>query len=159
MEKNQKIVIGVVVALVVIIGLVVFIKNMNDNSQPASTMTNNQTQTPPATTTPEQATTTPASSAKGSMAYTDAVVKYKDRRIQFTQTCQASPTNMVFKNPVTLMLDNRSTITQKITIAGKTYTIGSYKYTVITINQKTLPATLYANCNSSNNVATILMEK
>jgi hypothetical protein len=92
------------------------------------------------------------------MSYGDAVVYYGNNRIQFGSSCEAIPNRMAVANPVTLMLDNRSAGPQKIVIAGKTYNVADYNYVVVTIKEKTLPVHLFVNCNSSVNVAEIILE-
>ena len=92
------------------------------------------------------------------MNYGDTVVKYGNNRIQFTPNCQAVPNRMAAANPVTLMLDNRSDMEQKITIGGNSYGVAAYNYVIVTINKKTLPVNLFINCNNQANVAEIILQ-
>lgn len=89
------------------------------------------------------------------LSYGDAVAKYTDHRIQFNSICQAIPGQVVFANFTTIMLDNRSDGVQKITIAGKTYTVPAYDYVLVTLKQKVLPITLHVNCNNQMNAVEI----
>lgn len=158
MDTNKRTILWVVVAAAVIILLIFAFKNKGSQPAPTTSNSNSANQVNSSSTTPpaaSPATQTPPNS----LAYTEAVQKYKDRRIQFTPTCQASPNNMTFKNPVTIMLDNRSAGTQRIGILGNTYTLSAYGYTIVTLNQSGLPKTILVDCNTSQNVAKILLEK
>jgi len=44
------------------------------------------------------------------IAYDEALVKYKDTRIQINSGCQAFPNNVTYKNGTTIMIDNRSNV-------------------------------------------------
>lgn len=92
------------------------------------------------------------------ISYGEAVANYGNNRIQFTPDCQAVPSNMAVANPVTLMLDNRSGLEQKITIGGKVYGVAAYNYVIVTINEKTLPQNLFITCNQRPNVAEIILQ-
>ncbi len=115
------------------------------------------------------ATSTPASKPvqirkpkpkSATLSYGDAVVKYGFNRIQFAPGClQASPNQMATANPVTLMLDNRSNEAQTITIGSHSYTVAPYNYVIATINETTLPVTLYISCNQQKNVAEIILQR
>jgi hypothetical protein len=59
---------------------------------------------------------------------------------------------MAVANPVTLMLDNRTSTTQKVTIGKAVYNVAGYNYVIVTINEKTLPVNLFVNCNQQTNV-------
>jgi hypothetical protein len=92
------------------------------------------------------------------MSYGDAVTKYANSRIQFDQNCHAFPSQMAVANPVTLMLDNRSNVEQKITLSGKVYGVAAYNYVLVTLNQKALPQNIFINCNQGVNVVEIILE-
>jgi flagellar basal body-associated protein FliL len=93
------------------------------------------------------------SSPEKALTYQQALVKYKDKRIQFTADCQASPDRQVFKVGTSIMLDNRA---QKATTVkvGSTYNLGSYGFRIITLNNT---GTFLVDCGVSQNVATVIV--
>jgi hypothetical protein len=93
-----------------------------------------------------------------SMKYTDAVAKYADKRIQLDTTCQARPNNVTFKSGTTIMIDNRSPKTANVRL-GSTFSIKPYGFKIMTLSSSKLPATLYIDCGTSQNVATVLIQK
>ena len=93
-----------------------------------------------------------------SLNYGEAVTKYANSRIQFDSDCQAIPSQDAMANSMTVMLDNRSNATQKITIGGQQYNVAAYNYVLITLSKKTLPAYLYINCNNRVNTGEIILE-
>jgi hypothetical protein len=94
------------------------------------------------------------------ISYGDAVVKYGFNHIQFAPGClQASPNQIATANPVTLMLDNRSDQAQTITIGSHSYMVAPYNYVIATINETTLPVTLFISCNQQKNVAEIILQR
>ncbi len=99
-----------------------------------------------------------ATSPAASLTYQQALDKYKGTRLQLDKTCQASPNNMTFKNGATMMLDNRSPETRTVKV-GSTYTIKPYGFRIITLSASTFPTTYLVDCNGSQNVATILVQK
>lgn len=129
-----------------------FIPTATTSPTPAPTSTNATTST--------QAAVLPRRKSKSvpQISYGDAVVNYANNRIQFDQNCQAHPSHMAVANPVTLMLDNRSNVEQKITIGKAVYNVAGYNYVIATINAKTLPVNLFVNCNQQTNVAEIILE-
>lgn len=92
------------------------------------------------------------------LSYGDVVTKYANTRIQFNQNCQAIPGQTVMANPATVMLDNRSDQTQKITIAGHSYSVSAFNYVLVTLNEKNLPQTLHVDCNNQMNSLQIVLE-
>jgi hypothetical protein len=102
----------------------------------------------------------PLSTKSSAAAYSTAVKQYEGRRIQFDMYCQAIPTSLVFKNGVSLMLDNRSGDARTITIGGTPYYLAGYGWKVVTlsVSASQLPKTLSINCGSAVNVSHILLE-
>lgn len=94
-----------------------------------------------------------------SMTYDQAVTTYKDARIQFSQTCQASPMQPTFKNGTEIMLDNRSSEIKTLAFDSTTYTIPAYGFEIVTLSAMTLPHTVFVDCNTSQNVTSILIQK
>lgn len=93
-----------------------------------------------------------------SISYAQALVQFKDARLQLDQNCQASPNNMTFKNGAYLMVDNRASAARTVKI-GSTFSINAYGFKIVQLSSATLPATWYVDCDASQNVATILIQK
>jgi hypothetical protein len=146
-NKNLWIVLGLV-ALVIIIWAVVM--SSNSYNQPSSNTTYNM----PAPA-PSPVATAPSSS---SAAYTAALLKYGTNRIQFQQACQTVPNAMVVKSGTTIMLDNRASITHTVKL-DRTYVIRADGFTTTTLSGGTLPRKILVDCDKSQNVATITVEK
>jgi hypothetical protein len=124
------------------------------NPPPIAESQNTATEPPPAPA-PEQKAPT-KTPTKPVMSYTEAVKAYEGHRIQFDNACQATPFSVTYKVGTKLMFDNRSNQTRKITIDGKSYSIPAYGYQIITFNNL---GTKYANCDTSKNVLTVLIQK
>lgn len=92
------------------------------------------------------------------ISYQNALIKYKNARLQIEQTCQASPDKMTFKNGAYLMIDNRSPVEHTVKV-GAQYPIKGYGFKIIQLNSSTLPATWLVDCDQSQNVSSILIEK
>jgi hypothetical protein len=93
-----------------------------------------------------------------SISYADALVKYKDARIQLDDDCQAFPNSVTYKNGTSIMIDNRSGVTRTVKVGGA-YTIKAYSFKIIKLDRPTLPETLLIDCDNYQNVATILVQK
>lgn len=153
-DKTQKLLWMVIPAIVAII-LVVWL-----NKYPASNYQNNNQQSSGSNSqTSEAPEGTPQPGTSTKLSYTQALSLYQGKRIQFTPICQAIPNDVTYKNPVNLMLDNRSNVPQKITIGKVSYNLGAYNFRIVTVSTNVLPQTLYVNCNAQINVARILMQK
>ena len=97
-------------------------------------------------------------SGAASISYQNALIKYKDARIQLDQSCRASPSNVTFKNNTSIMIDNRASLARTVKV-GFTFSIKPYGFKIVNLSSATLPATWYIDCNGSQNVATILIQK
>lgn len=93
-----------------------------------------------------------------SINYQQALIKYKDHRIQLGQNCQATPNNVTYKNGTSIMIDNRSSVARTVKV-GSSYTINAWSFKVINLTSSTLPATWLVDCGAQQNVATILIQK
>ncbi|MEK7227921.1 MAG: hypothetical protein AAB681_01030, partial [Patescibacteria group bacterium] len=92
-------------------------------------------------------------------SYANALVKYKDRRIQFDDTCRAFPSTVTYKDNTGIMLDNRSAQTRIIKV-GSTYTVKPYGFKIIVLPDIYLKSkTLLVDCGAAQNVATILIQE
>ncbi len=160
MGKNITIIIAIVAALLVITGIwfswqaystpvVVGPVDQNgevaDITQAGEENTNNQDG---------------SGSTTAKLSYTAAVKLYTDRRIQFDSKCVATPNNASFKEGTVIMLDNRGTTAQKISVGGVVYTIGAYDYRVVTLSTTAqLPVTLNIDCGTGQQNARILLQQ
>lgn len=99
-----------------------------------------------------------ASSPAAPISYQNALLKYKDARLQLDTTCQGSPDRMTFKNGTNIMIDNRSPNTRTVKV-GSTFTIKPWGFKIVNLSSATLPATWYVDCDQSQNVSTILIQK
>jgi hypothetical protein len=93
-----------------------------------------------------------------SLSYQQALLKYKDARLQLDKNCQASPDKMTFKNGAYMMVDNRSSVARTVKV-GSVFPIKAYGFKIIKLSSATLPATWYVDCGSSQNVATVTIQK
>ncbi len=162
MEKNQDdkiiwIVAGVVIVLV--IGFLVWnsVSKKDDVIAPPAT---DVTVVPQPTTEPESTIDGSGSvNVPASLSYANALIQYKDKRIQFDKTCQAFPNTVTYKDNTGIMLDNRSP-NPRIIKVGTEYTIKGYGFRIITLPDIYLKAkTILVDCDKQQNVATILVQE
>lgn len=92
------------------------------------------------------------------LKYADALVLYKDKRIQLDANCIATPNNPTFKNNTKIMVDNRSAVSRTVKLGG-VMTIPAWGFKIVTLSANVLPATWLLDCGSSQNVATVLIQK
>lgn len=92
------------------------------------------------------------------LTYAQALAKYKDARIQLGENCQASPNNVTYKNNTSIMIDNRAPVSRTVKV-GSAYNVKAWGFKIIKLSSATLPATWYVDCDKSQNVATILIQK
>lgn len=92
------------------------------------------------------------------ISYADALVKYKDARIQLDNNCQANPNNVTFKNNTNIMIDNRSNMARTVR-AGSVFSIKAYDFKIVKLTSASPSTTWYMDCDKSQNVATILIQK
>ncbi len=170
-QKTLFTIIGVLV-IILIIALAITKLTGKDKGQMGqdgtNTATNQQNTNPTSaapTTPPEDTSTSPSGTGSGTstgvpkLSYTDAVKKYGSNRIQFDTACQSHPNNVTYKAGTYVMFDNRAPVTRKIGFNGTTYTIRADDYTVIHMVAAKYPATILVDCDKSQNVATVLIQK
>ncbi len=92
------------------------------------------------------------------ISYANALIKYKNARIQLNDQCQALPRQMTFKNNTNIMIDNRSSASRTLKI-GAPVSIKGFGFKIINLSSAKLPATWLVDCDKSQNVATILIQK
>ena len=152
-KKNTNTIIWVIVIAVLIIGVVMIFGKKT--VAPVENPTDATISEPEST----QDTTAGSATVSGSsMKYTDAVAKYVDRRIQLDKVCQAHPNNVTYKNGTTIMIDNRSPQAARVHL-GSVFTINPYSFKIVTLSSTTFPKTFLVDCGTSQNVATILVQK
>ncbi len=145
---------GVILVLFLVIG---FYKSSDDNTAETpdlglADVINNESSEAKDT----SVKTTKATAPK--LSYQDAVNKYANTRIQFDDACHATPTNMTYKSGTSIMLDNRAGVSRKIRV-GSVYTVPAYDFKIVKVSSTVLPATWLVDCGTSQNVATILIQK
>jgi hypothetical protein len=92
------------------------------------------------------------------ITYGEALAIYKNSRIQFDTLCQASPNNFVYKNGTNIMIDNRSPVSRSIKV-GSVYNVEAYGFKIIQLSSIVLPTKWLVDCDNSQNVATITIQR
>lgn len=161
-EKNKSMwmIAGVVLVVVAIIIFVVMQNKDNDdllenenNIVQEEVVVEDENKVGELDTTGDDVATSPAAS----LSYEQALVKYKNARLQLDKTCQASPDRMTFKTGTSIMLDNRAPVSRTVKV-GSTYNIKAYGFKIITLSASTFPTNLLVDCDKSQNVATIIVQ-
>ncbi len=93
-----------------------------------------------------------------SPSYTQALVAYKDARIQLDSDCRAIPSKVTYKNGTSIMVDNRAAVARTVTV-GSTFSIPAYDYKIVKLSSAVLPVTWNVNCDQRVKVASILIQK
>jgi hypothetical protein len=157
-KKTLWIVLGIVLVVIIVFWAM-------SSSTPAPeyppVAQDNTTVTPPPEST--QDTTTGSINTGGaaaSLSYAQALVKYKNARIQIDENCQANAQSqkMQFKNNASVMIDNRAPVARTIHL-GSIFPIKAYGFKIIKLYSATLPATLLMDCDKIQNVSTVLIQK
>lgn len=118
------------------------------------------TSSSPTTSATSLVTISPVATPKLTLSYTNALKLYEGKRIQFDTMCQANPNRMVLKSGAKIMLDNRSATPRTIALGGTKYTLAAWGYLIVTPRvTKALPETILVDCGTSQNVATLIIEK
>jgi len=138
-----------VVVVIIIAVAIALVQNNKDNSDMSAYPTGQQpTPTP-----------TPATGEAANLTYNQALEKYGTNRIQFNAACQTTPSSVVYKAGTMVMFDNRSAGPHTITFNGSKYTLAGYGFKVLAMTASKYPATILVDCDKSQNVATILIQK
>ena len=153
-KKNYNLIIGLI-AIIAIVALVRFL-----GSSPSVTVDKVDNGNQVAVESTEDTTTgsVDVSAPKPTITYAQALVKYKDARIQLDTACQASPNNVTYKNNTSIMIDNRSSVARTIKV-GSVLPIKAWGFKIIKLSSSNLPATWLIDCGVSQNVATVLIQK
>lgn len=93
------------------------------------------------------------------MSYQDALTKYANARIQFTPTCQATPSQATWKTGTNIMLDNRSANMRTVHLGSLgDITIKPWGFKIVRFTSAMLPNVITIDCDASQNVAQITIQ-
>jgi len=161
--KNKNLWLGIAAVLVVVL-LVVILSKRGDKEAEAPLDTNtegvvevvteDETAQPVRRRTPATKETAPAPK----MTYAEALVRYKEFRLQFDTECRAVPNNVTYKSGTEIMIDNRSAANRKF-VLGSTFTVAPYDFKIVKVASNVLPYTYLVDCGDRQNVATILVQR
>jgi hypothetical protein len=162
-NKNKTLWTWVIVVLIVVVGLVLWAMMGSNGSTVAPTPVADNTSPTALTPIPSEDLSTgsvDSGAPAATIAYSDALIKYAKARLQLDANCQADAQNqkMTFKNNALLMVDNRASVARTVHI-GSVFPVKAYGFKIIKLSSAKLPATLLVDCDASQNVATILIEK
>ncbi len=142
MDKNTKILLGVVAVVIVLGGLiwVVFSNNSagwNSSNSTSSDYLKSIQSIPTSTavnTTGGTGTSTPrvGDADKNIALYVEMVKKFPGVRFEFSKNCTlVTPTDFVIKKGNQFMIDNRDSKSHVFTFAGQKYTVSDYGYAIV----------------------------
>jgi hypothetical protein len=157
-NSNSKMWVWVVVVLIVVIGVVLWATKSSAPIVVQNTTPTDNTALQVDSTEDLSTGSVDSGSPAATIAYSDALVKYKDARLQLDKVCQASPDKMTFKNNAILMVDNRAPVARSVKV-GSTFPIKAYGFKLVKLSSAKLPATWLVDCDKSQNVSSILIEK
>jgi len=158
-NKNKNLWIGLGVVLVIVVGIIIW--SMSNANPAVAPTVEEDTTTPLTEPIPQEDKSTSGvnnSPTASTLSYANALIKYKDARIQLDNNCQATPHNLTFKNGTNIMIDNRASVARIVKV-GSIFTIKGYGFKIVKLSSATLPATWLVDCGKSQNVATILIQK
>jgi hypothetical protein len=92
------------------------------------------------------------------LSYGDAVRTYGSNRIQFGETCLATPATAVFKKGSEIMLDNRSWEAKTFTVNGTAYSVAGQDYAIAPLNVLPPSQDVMIDCGVMKNVVTITVQ-
>lgn len=92
------------------------------------------------------------------ISYANALIRYKNTRIQLDKMCQAVPHNVTYKNGANIMIDNRAPVARTVKV-NAVFPIKAWGFKIVKISSVKLPATWLVDCDKSQNVATILIQR
>ncbi len=157
--ENKNLWIALIIILIIIVGIVAWSMNKNLALAPSGGVDENKDTALEANLGMNTGKTKTAPSLND-ISYNDAFIKYKDARIQLDKTCQAIPSNPTFKNNTNIMIDNRSPVARTVKISSVfNLNIKAWGFKIIKLSSLTLPVAWLVDCDESQNVATILIQK
>ena len=160
LKENKNLMISIAIILVIIVLGLVFSKDKNtekdnsDNKSDDSSVVDENTESPK-----PYIGSNPKSAPVPRLSYEDALIKYSSSRIQFGDTCIATPFMSTYKNNTKIMLDNRSGESKTFVVGSISHFVPAYDYTLVTLAYSNLPQTIYIDCGKQLNVATILVQE
>jgi len=162
-NNNKNMVWAVIVILVIVFGIIFFMKSSPKEGAMINDADTNMPAGNGAVDGPESSIDVTGDVTSGvqqvSIAYADALIKYKDKRIQLDKICQATPNRVTYKDNIGIMIDNRSAQTRTVKV-GATYTIKPWGFKIIVLPDVYLrSSTLLVDCDKSQNVATVLVQE
>ena len=160
--KNKNLWLGIAAVLVVVL-LIVILSKRGDKVEeiPMDTVaegTEVVTEEPAVKPAPSRTPATKETAPAPKISYAEALVKYKDFRLQFDTECRAVPNNVTYKNGTEIMIDNRSGANRKF-VLGSAFTVAPYDFKIVKVVSNVLPYTYLADCGDKQNVATILVQR
>ncbi len=159
-KENQSLMISLAIIIVIIgLGLVFSKGKSNDDSKDTVNQSNTEEQTALEADSKPYVVKEVTSTPEPRLSYDDALAVYKDSRIQFGETCSATPFYSVQKNGATIMIDNRAKTPRAFTVGKIPYYAPAYDYTLVKLNYTNLPQTVYIDCGTQQNAATILVQE
>ncbi|MDQ3075567.1 MAG: hypothetical protein M3Q34_00350 [bacterium] len=165
-DKNKNMWMWVVVAVLVIGAIIAMVMSSKDDDVAVVTDANKEVAMdaddklapPEGVEDTTEGSVNKAAAPAATLTYQQALEKYKDRRIQFNDSCSAVPNNVTYKDNTGIMLDNRSAQTRTIKVGG-TYTVKGYGFKIVTLPNITTQKTFLVDCDGQQNVATILVQE
>lgn len=88
--------------------------------------------------------------------YTELILAYKDRTLQFGDLCHVRMSNQAYKAGEQILLDNRNNFPVSIKIGMDTYELPSYGFKVVSLNTE---GEFMVDCAGYENVATVTVQK
>lgn len=160
---NNKTILTVAGVVVAVVAIILIVRSMDKGAgapvvsvSPMASVSGGPTTT---VTTRPTAKTSPVAVPPSNLTYGEALAKYGSLRIQFDAMCQAHPNAMVVKNGAYVMLDNRSSSPRTITLGTAKHALPAYGFYVAHMTSTSFPAKVLVDCGTSQNVATITIEK
>lgn len=87
--------------------------------------------------------------AENTLSYSDVVMLYGDKRIQFDNDCKATPSNASFPLGTIVVLDNRGNSVKAIKFVDDTYAIPPLHVKLVELNREGI---FSVDCGTSKNV-------
>lgn len=88
--------------------------------------------------------------------YTELIAVYKDRLVQFGDSCQVRMSKQVYKVGSEILLDNRNGVPLSIKLGSNSYDLGAYGHKVVVLGTE---GEFMIDCGASQNVATLTVQK
>ena len=159
MKQNKNVLIGVVCAVVVVI-VIAFLVNKRYHPTPAQIPADSATTDIPLISLkeahPKPSVVTPKELVPNTPHdYDKTLAEFKDKRIQFSSDCTATPKSSVYSEGEKIMIDNRGGEMRGVTIGNQNIVLLAYDFAVITLFEK---GSFGVNCGTLVNTATVLVQ-